>query len=785
MIPSGIQVFTAISNSITALEKLCPTLIVHKKKFEFAISQLRRFLDHFSTIPHPKTCTSTQTNAHYAFLDVTRELTSLISQYLDSSWANSVLENPSDSVANELFILVGRLKTQSHVLDPDGSSFFDPTSVDWHHFHILDLNAITVSLQQHLLQNASDSQVSNKLQSITEWLNNNPASEVDTSVAIFSPIPLNYHSWRLSHSDFTTENAIGSGGTAIVYFGRDNRTGEQVAVKCLRASKLDGLHLKIFQRELAMLASASHPTLVKFIGATDSPPFSIVTNWEGGGSLWDELHQRKALNRTQLAIVAIDVARGLRFLHSRQILHRDLKSLNVLLSEDGQARICDFGFSRKLTSGKRMTNQIGTSQWMAPELLIGNSAYDGAVDVYAYGILLWEIVTKLIPYGEMPMIEIIQEVVENDLRPVIPAGISVKLTKLMKNCWARNPEDRPTFAEIVKEFRNGIDFPEADSAAVGSYLREHSDRAEEIERLENALNRAVVLEQFVEVISGDIPEDFVDRCWTFVMTHKESPVVFARCVACFLKSSMAIQAATMLREMAPPEIPHDVAKMIVTMLPTGQETLNHEIVMIGCRCGLAVEVAKRVFRPEQLQIAFEVLVYTGVTREQDKEDITRRCSLTVLSNNSEVVAAALRCLIAIGETKKLSIEFVRGLTRARTLPVKMLGFLTIAKISEEGVELPDDMILLVIQNVNQVSIARTVVMMLCRKWETAKVVVKYSRVIEEKELWIRVMAVAAQHLEIIEDVREAIRMAVFPIKIASLNGQLLELKKRVQLPCDE
>jgi serine/threonine protein kinase len=154
------------------------------------------------------------------------------------------------------------------------------------------------------------------------------------------------------------------------------------------------------------------------------------------------------LTPTDRTLIALDVARGMEYMHERAIIHRDLKSLNILLDSERRARICDFGLVR-LKSLAPMTGLIGTPQWMAPEILMCSIYYDGKVDVFSYGVVLWELLTNELPYPNVPLEKLGYLVVEQHLRPGIPHETPSDLAALITACWAGSPSDRPTFTQII------------------------------------------------------------------------------------------------------------------------------------------------------------------------------------------------------------------------------------------------------------------------------------------------------------------------------------------------
>jgi serine/threonine protein kinase len=155
-----------------------------------------------------------------------------------------------------------------------------------------------------------------------------------------------------------------------------------------------------------------------------------------------------------------DIAQGMNYLHSLSppIIHRDLKSLNLLLSEPviGPTdpillKITDFGVSKTLSEPELMTGQMGTCHWMAPEVL-SSQPYSLPADVYSYGIVMWEIMTRQTPYKGKNPAQILYGVVNQQERPsqaLIPPTIPSTLRGLMTKCWHQDPSNRPTFDQIL------------------------------------------------------------------------------------------------------------------------------------------------------------------------------------------------------------------------------------------------------------------------------------------------------------------------------------------------
>lgn len=264
-----------------------------------------------------------------------------------------------------------------------------------------------------------------------------------------------YDAYLIKKEDFTMEKKIGKGGYGDVWLATHNATGTKCAVKQLYIEELDGQNLTFFVREVSILASCQDMFLLPFLGFSSIPPYLIVTEFISRGSLYDALQHKPGapnLNSSHKTLIALGIARGMMVLHQNSIIHRDLKSLNILLDDRFLPKICDFGISRFVNDkDTEMTKEIGTPHWMAPEIFESNH-YSEKVDVYAFGILLWEMLTESIPFKGKTAIQVATSVYRDDERPPIPSSCPPELSVLISSCWTRDPDQRPTFAQIFKEF---------------------------------------------------------------------------------------------------------------------------------------------------------------------------------------------------------------------------------------------------------------------------------------------------------------------------------------------
>ncbi|KAJ9139598.1 hypothetical protein P3X46_030318 [Hevea brasiliensis] len=270
----------------------------------------------------------------------------------------------------------------------------------------------------------------------------------------------------IKNEDLEELRELGSGTFGTVYYGKWR--GSDVAIKRLkkicftgRSSEEERLTLE-FWKEAEILSKLQHPNVVAFYGVVQDGPggaLATVTEYMVDGSLRHVLLKKdRYLDRRKRLLIAMDAAFGMEYLHSKNIVHFDLKCDNLLVNlKDPQRPICkvgDFGLSKIKRNTLVSGGVRGTLPWMAPELLNGNSnKVSEKVDVFSFGIVLWEILTGEEPYANMHYGAIIGGIVNNTLRPTIPSFCDPEWKRLMEQCWAPNPAARPSFTEIAGRLR--------------------------------------------------------------------------------------------------------------------------------------------------------------------------------------------------------------------------------------------------------------------------------------------------------------------------------------------
>ncbi|KAK8919288.1 Serine/threonine-protein kinase HT1 [Platanthera zijinensis] len=196
---------------------------------------------------------------------------------------------------------------------------------------------------------------------------------------------------------------------------------------------------------------AAYAASEKFIAASRKPPvYCIITEYMSQGTLRMYLHKKEpySLSTETILRIALDISRGMEYLHSQDVIHRDLKSHNLLLNDEMRVKVADFGTSCLETQLQDSKGNMGTYRWMAPEM-IKEKPYTRKVDVYSFGIVLWELTTALIPFQGMTPVQAAYAASEKNLRPPLSTTCSPVLNNLIKNCWSVNPAKRPDFSYIV------------------------------------------------------------------------------------------------------------------------------------------------------------------------------------------------------------------------------------------------------------------------------------------------------------------------------------------------
>ncbi|KAK1302758.1 Serine/threonine-protein kinase EDR1 [Acorus calamus] len=298
--------------------------------------------------------------------------------------------------------------------------------------------------------------------------------------------------WEIQWEEITLGERIGLGSYGEVYRGDWHGTkdklsqpiqyiiilclrlrqekGQEVAVKKFLDQDISGDALEEFRSEVRIMKRLRHPNVVLFMGAvTRVPNLSIVTEFLPRGSLFRLIHRpNNQLDERRRLRMALDVARGMNYLHNctPTIVHRDLKTPNLLVDRNWVVKVCDFGLSRmKQSTFLSSRSFAGTfhpllmtwsmyieiytqAEWMAPEVL-KNEPSDEKCDVYSFGVILWELSTLQQPWDGLNAMQVVGAVGYQERRLDIPEDMDPVIAGIITKCWQTNPKLRPSFSEIL------------------------------------------------------------------------------------------------------------------------------------------------------------------------------------------------------------------------------------------------------------------------------------------------------------------------------------------------
>eukprot|EP00041_Stephanoeca_diplocostata_P025907 m.690240 g.690240 ORF g.690240 m.690240 type:complete len:418 (+) comp22848_c0_seq18:349-1602(+) len=271
--------------------------------------------------------------------------------------------------------------------------------------------------------------------------------------------------WEINYDEIEMQDKIGAGSFGVVYKGKWHGV---VAVKKLTVSNPTPEQLRSFKNEVLVLRKTRHRNCLLFMGAcTKQPNLAIVTQWCEGNSLNHQIHMTDVrLSKAHKADVACQIAQGVEYLHSKAIIHRDLKSGNILLSSTYKAndrfeknapvaQVADFGLAMVKTNWCDATaGPAGSIIWMAPEIITmkaGEDPYSQHSDTFAFGIVLYELFANALPYKGHPIETVMYMVGRGLMRPDLDnleSTTPAAMKDILSECIQREPSTRPNFEDL-------------------------------------------------------------------------------------------------------------------------------------------------------------------------------------------------------------------------------------------------------------------------------------------------------------------------------------------------
>lgn len=284
-------------------------------------------------------------------------------------------------------------------------------------------------------------------------------------------------------ADYRKVKPLGHGSFGSVYCAQQRATGQLVAIKILQTEFQSQEEQITFLREVENLMRADHPAVLRFVGfslrsSDEEPCPAIVTEYHPNGSVQDILDKKKKTSPTQKMILLYGIAEAMRYLHRRLgIVHRDLKPGNVMLNKDNEPIVGDFGLSKIMTQPRLRQSMVsGSPVYMAPELM-ARLEYTNKVDVYAFGMMAYEIVTGILAYEDIATVQDLVDQVSRGLRPTIPATVPKPYAELMSRCWSADVNERPSFKEVCAEFTEGhLNLPGCNLEEFQAYMKKLTER---------------------------------------------------------------------------------------------------------------------------------------------------------------------------------------------------------------------------------------------------------------------------------------------------------------------
>ena len=316
---------------------------------------------------------------------------------------------------------------------------------------------------------------------------------------------------------------IGAGGMSDVYKAKDLTLGRFVAIKVLKPefSEDVGFGTK-FRTEAQSAAALQHPNIVNIydVGSENGLHY-IVMEYVEGITLKTYIEKKGQLSFKEAVSIAIQVGRGIEAAHNNQIIHRDIKPQNIMISTEGKVKVMDFGIARAASSNTISSDVMGSVHYSSPEQA-RNGFVDGKSDIYSLGIVMYEMVTGRVPFdGDTTVAVAIQHLQEEMVKPSAYApNLPISMEKIILKCTQKNPDRRyENMSALLSDLRKALVSPNEDFVVMVSPLSQDKTRVigeEDVNRIRQEANTVHIGEQLLKEadremgIEEDVEDDELD-----------------------------------------------------------------------------------------------------------------------------------------------------------------------------------------------------------------------------------------------------------------------------------
>lgn len=263
---------------------------------------------------------------------------------------------------------------------------------------------------------------------------------------------------------------VGAGGMSDVYKAKDHILSRFVAIKVLKQEfSEDSSFVTKFRAEAQSAAGLEHPNIVNIYDVgSGNGLYYIVMEYVEGITLKTYIEKKGQLSFKESASIAIQVARGIEAAHNKNIIHRDIKPQNIIISTDGKVKVTDFGIAKATSSNTISSDVMGSVHYASPEQA-RNGFVDGRSDIYSLGIVMFEMVTGRVPFdGDTTVAVALQHLQEEIARPSIYApDLPISFEKIILKCTQKTPDRRyQTIEELLTDIRRSLAHPDEDFVTI-------------------------------------------------------------------------------------------------------------------------------------------------------------------------------------------------------------------------------------------------------------------------------------------------------------------------------